>query len=71
MIILHRSFASRGWFRPDEHDNDVLQQYILGYAKTMGVSQDSVAFAEKLPPSELYVARPDQISSWNLADPAF
>lgn len=70
-IILHRSFASRGWFRAPEHDNDVLQQYILGYARSMGVSEEAVAFAEQLPASELYVARPDQIAGWRLAAPAF
>lgn len=70
-IVLHRSYADGGFGQSREYGNDVLRQYIFGYAKSMGINTDVIKFAERLHPSRLYTINPEQARRWKLATPQF
>lgn len=70
-LVLHRSYADGSWFEGREYNNEVLQNYITGYTKEMGIHPQVVQFAESLPPDRLYTLRPEQFEAWNLARQRF
>lgn len=70
-VVLHKSVSQTNWWKLPQYKDDVLFQYTIGYARRMGVNSNVITFAEKLPPSQLYVATSEELSQWRLAQPAF
>ena len=66
-LVLHRSYSDGALPGQREYSNDILRQFILGYARSMGVSQKAIEFAERLHPSRLYPVNERQLKAWNLA----
>ena len=70
-LVLHRSYADGTWFRGREYDNDFVRQYILAYAKSMGVATAPITYAERLPPYHVQALTRAQIREWKLGTVGF